>query len=69
MFEHYEGTCLCVIAGHFQHRPVHIGWRLQHDPDAALRALDEGQWEILDLTGKRDFLFATDSVENWLANT
>ena len=27
-----------------------------------IRALDQGQWEPLDLTGHRDYLFATDSV-------
>ena len=56
-----SSTDQCIVAGDYNMTPAGV--------DAALRALDEGQWEILDLTGNRDFLFATDSVDNWLANT
>ena len=51
-----SSTDQCIVAGDFNMTPAEV--------DAALRALDQGQWETSDPTGNRDYLFATDSVDN-----
>ena len=49
-----NGTDQCIVVGDFNMIPGEV--------DAALRALDQGQWETSDPNGNRDYLFATDSA-------